>query len=175
MICFRRGFFVLPRRFTTSAVSVSSLNCRPMGVLLAMQGPSVLSKNPMRLVTFTVGNLPPQAGVLIDGDRKVLPVEGSVLDLVEGGEEALEAGRKLVKTKAGTLERKDVRLLAPIPRPPQMRDFLCFEQHLIQAFKAIGRTPPQAWYERPLFYHPSRFSVCGPETDVRWPAYSEKI
>ena len=27
---------------------------------------------------------------------------------------------------------------------------------LAQAFKALGRTPPQARYERPIFYHPSR-------------------
>jgi 2-keto-4-pentenoate hydratase/2-oxohepta-3-ene-1,7-dioic acid hydratase in catechol pathway len=56
-----------------------------------------------------------------------------------------------------------------------MRDFLCFEKHLVQAFKAIGRTPPQAWYERPIFYHPSRFSVCGPDAEVPWPAYCEKL
>jgi 2-keto-4-pentenoate hydratase/2-oxohepta-3-ene-1,7-dioic acid hydratase in catechol pathway len=56
-----------------------------------------------------------------------------------------------------------------------MRDFLCFEKHLVQAFKAIGKNPPQAWYERPIFYHPSRFSVCGPDAEVPWPRYSEKL
>src|SRR5467141_3567884 len=56
-----------------------------------------------------------------------------------------------------------------------MRDFLCFEKHLLQAFQAIGKKPPQAWYERPLFYHPSRFSVCGPDAEVPWPSYSESL
>ena len=70
---------------------------------------------------------------------------------------------------------ENVTLLAPIPQPPQMRDFLCFEKHLVQAFQAIGKTPPQAWYERPIFYHPSRFSVCGPDAEVPWPAYCEKL
>src|SRR2546423_15584051 len=62
-----------------------------------------------------------------------------------------------------------------------MRDFLCFEKHLVQAFEAVGRlrgTPtsiPQAWYERPIFYHPNRFSVCGPDADVPWPSYSERL
>jgi len=130
----------------------------------------------MRLVTFTVGSGPPRAGVLVEGDQKVFPIQGkTVLDIVEGGEEALEAVRQLLKTRAASVERKDVRLLAPIPAPPQMRDFLCFEKHLLQAFKAIGREPPRAWYERPLFYHPSRFSVCGHETEVKWPAYSERM
>jgi 2-keto-4-pentenoate hydratase/2-oxohepta-3-ene-1,7-dioic acid hydratase in catechol pathway len=45
----------------------------------------------------------------------------------------------------------------------------------VQAFRAIGSEPPRAWYERPIFYHPSRFSVCGPEAEVPWPAYCEKL
>ena len=32
---------------------------------------------------------------------------------------------------------------------------------------------PQAWYERPLFYHPNRLNVIGTDEDVRWPAYSQ--
>ena len=33
-------------------------------------------------------------------------------------------------------------------------------------------TVPQAWYERPLFYHPNRLNVIGTDEDVQWPAYS---
>ena len=32
------------------------------------------------------------------------------------------------------IDTASVKLLAPLPAPPQMRDFLCFEKHLIQAF-----------------------------------------
>lgn len=145
----------------------------------------------MRLVTFTVGNAAPRAGALVDGERKVLdlqaaygrlyhgtsPVLDSVLAIVEAGEQALDTIGQLLKSPslAVTHSRDDVRLLAPIPVPPQMRDFLCFERHLVQAFQAIGKKPPAAWYERPIFYHPSRFSVCGPDADVPWPAYCEKL
>ncbi len=31
---------------------------------------------------------------------------------------------------------------------------------------------PQAWYERPIFYHPNRMNVIGTDEDVVWPAYS---
>jgi 2-keto-4-pentenoate hydratase/2-oxohepta-3-ene-1,7-dioic acid hydratase in catechol pathway len=74
-----------------------------------------------------------------------------------------------------------VRLLAPVPVPPQMRDFLCFEKHLQQAFAAVAKLRgteariPKVWYERPIFYHPSRFSVCGTEADVPWPGYTERL
>jgi 2-keto-4-pentenoate hydratase/2-oxohepta-3-ene-1,7-dioic acid hydratase in catechol pathway len=97
--------------------------------------------------------------------------------MIEGGQAALDLASALVKrpSKSSIFPAGRVRLLAPIPQPPQMRDFLCFEKHLLQAFRAIGRTPPQAWYERPIFYHPNRFSVCGTDTDVPWPAYSERM
>ena len=134
----------------------------------------------MRLVTFQVGSLPPRAGALADGGRSVVDLSSgfsSVLAIVEGGEAAFEGAAGLLKhpSREALFAAGEVRLLAPIPQPPQMRDFLCFEKHLLQAFKAIGRTPPQAWYERPLYYHPSRFSVCGPEAEVPWPAYCEKL
>jgi 2-keto-4-pentenoate hydratase/2-oxohepta-3-ene-1,7-dioic acid hydratase in catechol pathway len=134
---------------------------------------------------------PLRAGALVEGDSKVLdlqaaygrvyhgsaPALASVLAMVEAGDEALDIAAQLLKAQSPgvTLPRSELALLAPIPQPPQMRDFLCFEKHLVQAFRAIGRTPPQAWYERPLFYHPSRFSVCGPEAEVPWPAYCEKL
>lgn len=145
----------------------------------------------MRLVTFTVGSAAPRTGALLDGDRKVLdlqaaygrlyhgtsPVLDSVLAIVEAGEQALDTLDQLAKSPSPAVmhSRDDVRLLAPIPAPPQLRDFLCFEKHLVQAFQAIGKKPPAAWYERPIFYHPSRFSVCGPDAEVPWPSYCEKL
>jgi 2-keto-4-pentenoate hydratase/2-oxohepta-3-ene-1,7-dioic acid hydratase in catechol pathway len=144
----------------------------------------------MRLVTFTVGSAP-RTGALVEGDSKVVdlqaayarlyhgssPVLDSVLAIVEAGEQALDTIGQLVRSPSPAVmhARSDVRLLAPIPLPPQMRDFLCFERHLVQAYGALGKKPPAAWYERPIFYHPNRFSVCGPDADVPWPAYSERM
>src|SRR5262245_43362778 len=116
----------------------------------------------MRLVTFTVGNTPARTGALVEGDRKVLdlqaaygrtsqggsPVLEPMLNVVTAGDEALDTIGQLIEASHPSVQfgREEVRLLAPVPVPPQMRDFLCFEKHLVQAFKAIGRTPPQAWY-----------------------------
>jgi 2-keto-4-pentenoate hydratase/2-oxohepta-3-ene-1,7-dioic acid hydratase in catechol pathway len=151
----------------------------------------------MRLVTFTVGNTPQRTGALIEGDRRVLdlqaaygrvyhgssPLLHSMLHIVEAGDAALDAIGQVLKapSPAVTFNRDEVTLLAPIPVPPQMRDFLCFEQHLRQAFEAVAKirgTPPripEVWYERPIYYHPSRFSVCGTGADVPWPRYCEKL
>jgi 2-keto-4-pentenoate hydratase/2-oxohepta-3-ene-1,7-dioic acid hydratase in catechol pathway len=135
----------------------------------------------VKLVTFTIAGSgsarAPAPGVLIDGGTRVaaLPGFSSVLEIAEGGQNALDRAAEALKHSPDVLNRQTVTLLAPIPHPPQMRDFLCFEKHLVQAFRAIGKNPPQTWYERPVFYHPSRFSVCGPEAEVPWPAYTERL
>ena len=167
----------------------------------------------MKLVTFLSGDGATRSGVLIDHDQKVVdlqaahvarwkqasPALASVLAIAEGGQDALDRAQETVKDAASDsiVERKGVKLLAPIPAPPQMRDFLCFEKHLQQAFKAARQVRantmpdpvaamkeleakgvlivPQAWYERPLFYHPNRLNVIGTDEDVHWPAYSNLI
>ena len=134
----------------------------------------------MRLVTFRIQGRSPAPGALVAGGTKVAALKGfrSVLEIIEGGQNALDRAYESLK-RAPTVD--NVELLAPIPHPPQMRDFLCFEQHLRQAFEAVAKlrgTPariPEVWYERPLFYHPSRFSVCGPDADVPWPRYTERL
>lgn len=166
----------------------------------------------MRLVTFQLAGRPPAAGALVDDDTRIVdlqaahvehwsdpsPMLSSVLAMAETGEAALAlASETIIRAKkAGTnlIGRDGVRLCAPIPHPPQMRDFLCFEKHLVQSFRQarIARSKqfsdpeqamadmeqqgilaiPQAWYERPIFYHPNRLDVIGHDDDVFWPEYS---
>ena len=146
-------------------------------------------------MTFQQRNGRPRAGALLAGGRvldlqaahrgrykKSSPLLVSILAMAEAGENSLDLASSLLKKpfKNSILEKRPV-LLAPIPCPPQMRDFLCFEKHLVQAFEAVAKlrgTPariPQIWYQRPIFYHPNRFSVCGPDADVPWPAYTERL
>jgi 2-keto-4-pentenoate hydratase/2-oxohepta-3-ene-1,7-dioic acid hydratase in catechol pathway len=136
-------------------------------------------KTAVKLVTFRIatGTHAPAPGALIERGTQVaaLPGFASVLEIVEGGPSALERAQDSIRRSPTVVPLENVTLLAPIPCPPQMRDFLCFEKHLLQAFHAIGKNPPKAWYERPLFYHPNRFSVCGPDAEVPWPAYTERL
>jgi 2-keto-4-pentenoate hydratase/2-oxohepta-3-ene-1,7-dioic acid hydratase in catechol pathway len=138
----------------------------------------------MRLVTYRVGNLPARPGALVDGGRAVAALPApSVLAIVEGGQNALDRAAEALKgpSREAVLPLAEVTLLAPIPQPPQMRDFLCFEKHLQQAFAAVAKLRgteariPKIWYERPIFYHPNRFNVCGTGADVPWPRYSERL
>ena len=166
----------------------------------------------MRLVTFQVAEGRSAAGALVDGDTRIVDLQAaymdrwsepslmlsSVLAMAETGEAALRLASDMIAgaTRAGTnlIDRNGVRLCAPIPSPPQMRDFLCFEKHLVQAFQQgrIVRSKqfpdpeqamadmetqgilsiPRTWYERPIFYHPNRLDVIGHDEDVLWPDYS---
>jgi 2-keto-4-pentenoate hydratase/2-oxohepta-3-ene-1,7-dioic acid hydratase in catechol pathway len=117
------------------------------------------------------------------------------------GEDALYRARNVIadarRTGRGLIDSAAVKLLAPLPLPAQMRDFLCFEKHLLQSFARLRQvraaaapdpekalremeaqgtfSVPKIWYERPSFYKPSRFAVCGTGQDVAWPAYSQTI
>lgn len=146
----------------------------------------------MRLVTFESGSGQRLGAVIDDGQTVVdlqaaqqskgnsAPELDSMLALIEAGEPGLDLARELIETASAEcrLPMADVRLLAPLPRPTQMRDFLCFEEHLknsfAQAEKLTGqaREIPAVWYEQPIYYKANRFSVIGPDQDVVWPSYS---
>ena len=131
------------------------------------------------------------------------PALASLQSLIEGGPAALGLARHALDHVAGAeprgtwVKREAVPLLAPLPRPVQMRDFLGVEQHLKQSFRssmelvaaqapdpeqalramqASGRFEvPQVWYEIPIYYKCNRFSVVGPDHDVRWPRYARLL
>ena len=101
----------------------------------------------MRLITFTASGAQ-RVGAFVDNDRRVVdfvaasggsdPAFSSMQALIEAGTPALDRARAIVadaqRSGRGVIDAAAVKLLAPLPAPPQMRDFLCFEKHLIQAF-----------------------------------------
>ncbi|MDX2150453.1 MAG: fumarylacetoacetate hydrolase family protein [Bryobacteraceae bacterium] len=70
---------------------------------------------------------------------------------------------------------EDVRLLAPIPDPPSLRDFYAFEDHVKRGFEKRGEPVPPEWYEIPVYYKSGHANILGPDQDVRWPAFTEKF
>ncbi len=123
----------------------------------------------MRLVTYDAMNTSPPAPRvgMMAGDG------GTVIDLAFGGDMVafIEAGSPLETTipVPGM-----VRLLAPL-RPRSLRDFLAFEGHMRNAFGQLGREIPNEWYEVPAYYKGMPDTVIGPEDEIPWPAYSDKL
>lgn len=72
-------------------------------------------------------------------------------------------------------DRANVGLLAPLPRPASLRDFLAFEAHAKVGFARRGESIPDAWYQMPVYYKGNHRAIIGPDADVRWPRYTEKL
>jgi 2-keto-4-pentenoate hydratase/2-oxohepta-3-ene-1,7-dioic acid hydratase in catechol pathway len=166
----------------------------------------------MKFVTFAWGAGRPRPGVVIgtpDAPRvldlraafatgrgtKDSEPPSSILAIIEGGERAIDAVRLLVEGFAPDRDLShslaDVALLAPVPEPPQMRDFSVFPGHIRNAPAGMQRIAarkqgdesaaraiqplkdvPQVYRDRPIYYITNRFSVSGPDSDVVWPDYS---
>ncbi|MEN9937425.1 MAG: hypothetical protein RLZZ387_4004 [Chloroflexota bacterium] len=63
----------------------------------------------------------------------------------------------------------EVRLLAPLSRPPSLRDFYAFEEHVATANRQRGREVPVNWYSFPVFYFGNAAAIYGPGADVPMP------
>jgi 2-keto-4-pentenoate hydratase/2-oxohepta-3-ene-1,7-dioic acid hydratase in catechol pathway len=122
----------------------------------------------VRWVTYD-GGAGPRAGIL-DGEtvRGLRPGVG-LLSLLEAGDDALgEAGDAARRAPDEVRPLNDVRLLAPLPRPPSVRDGLCFLDHLRGSYRALGRSQElhPAWSEGPAFYFSNAAAIVGPHDDV---------
>ncbi len=63
----------------------------------------------------------------------------------------------------------DVKLLAPLPNPRSFRDYISFEQHLLNASSKFGHKVAPEWYEMPIFYFTNHQAIFGPGADVPRP------
>ncbi len=65
-----------------------------------------------------------------------------------------------------------VRLLPPVRRPPSIRDFYAFEQHVRTARQRRGLEMHPDWYELPVFYFTNPSTILGPDDLVAMPRTS---
>jgi fumarylacetoacetate (FAA) hydrolase len=76
---------------------------------------------------------------------------------------------------AATWRAADVQLLAPVPRPPSIRDFFAFEQHIATARANRGATVPAEWYEFPVFNFTNPAAITGPDIEIPYPAGTAEL
>ncbi len=109
----------------------------------------------------------------------------TVLDVIAQGPETLAqlqtlSWRVFNRVKPGTedeglkrLERS--RLLAPIPKPPTLRDFYAFEEHVKAARAKRGLDMVPEWYEIPVFYYSNPNAIYGPDDEIPIPSYTKAL
>jgi 2-keto-4-pentenoate hydratase/2-oxohepta-3-ene-1,7-dioic acid hydratase in catechol pathway len=89
-----------------------------------------------------------------------------------------EANFKIVKELGAVKPHyslDEVKLLAPLPNPRSFRDYIGFEQHMLNASKSFGHTIGQEWYEMPIFYFTNHHAIYGPEDEIQRPDGEEKL
>ncbi len=156
----------------------------------------------MKLATYE-RNGKQTIGVVDTGKNEVLdlaaasgnkPAFASMLTLIEAGTSALDEARKLASEwkKDAVAPLSDIKLLAPVPVPTQMRDASVYATHVRNAPRGMQRwlarktggeeaaakiqaepDVPPVYRQLPVYYITNRFSVVGPDTIVQWPRYSE--
>jgi 2-keto-4-pentenoate hydratase/2-oxohepta-3-ene-1,7-dioic acid hydratase in catechol pathway len=114
-------------------------------------------------------------------------VPPSMLGFLQGEEKSMEAAKKTIAYINGRLKkgempigpkgeklvynRNEVRLLAPVPRPNTLRDWLCFEEHLKMGAEKLGKKVPELWYKLPECYKGNPCTVIGTDDEIWWPSW----
>src|ERR1700761_8300303 len=121
----------------------------------------------MKWVTFRDGD-GARAGVLSGGEIHALQLGVSLLELIGSGAAGLQEVGEDALRSAPTVSLGQVTLAAPIPRPPSIRDSLCFLEHMrnCQAAMGGGSKTPGTGFRRST--SPARRLFSGRMTTPRW-------
>jgi len=121
-------------------------------------------------------------------------VPAAMLELLEGGDSAMAAarqaleyavrcgeslqgpeGERVIYAYDGDRLPEGVRIIAPLPNPPSLRDFIAFEEHIAATSKKRGQPIPPEWYKAPAYYKGNHRTIIGPDEDLPWPLETTKL
>ena len=114
----------------------------------------------------------------LEGGRSTMAAANQALDHIIRLKDARgPQGETIVYAGAGeTAGRVDrIRLLAPIPNPPSLRDFIAFEEHIAATSKKRGQPIPPEWYKAPVYYKGNHRTIIGPDQNLPWPLETTKL
>ncbi|MET9995008.1 fumarylacetoacetate hydrolase family protein [Streptomyces mutabilis] len=123
----------------------------------------------MKLTTLLTDD-GPRVGVR-DGDSvRVLPTPETLLQVIEGGREALDDVARRVRD--GAVLPLDEAVFGPLLQPPSIRDYLTYENH-VTALMTGG--VPEGWYTEPGFYFSNPVAVVAPYAPVPVPPGAQRF
>lgn len=119
--------------------------------------------------------LPTRMLELIEAGPDAWRLASDLLD--EAAADGAVAGRELPRSAPDELgaPADRVRLLAPLPDPPSLRDFFVFEEHVAAGFARRGEPIPQPWYELPVYYLTNHRAILGPDEQIPWPSFTREL
>jgi 2-keto-4-pentenoate hydratase/2-oxohepta-3-ene-1,7-dioic acid hydratase in catechol pathway len=124
----------------------------------------------MRFVTIRDQQGVDRAGRWIGDKIHLLRDAASLLELLgDDGERLAAAGARAETDPAAVIDAAMATLRPPIPRPPTIRDFYAFEQHVKAGRKSRGLEMIPEWYEIPVFYFTNPSALAGHGEEVAVP------
>ncbi|MGN6464436.1 MAG: fumarylacetoacetate hydrolase family protein [Rhizobiaceae bacterium] len=162
----------------------------------------------MRLATFENGHGERRIAIVVGAENRLfdlaaaadragrhVPAFASMTALTEAGRRGLDEAGELLSQRQQEEDLfhalSDVKLLAPLPEPRQMRDGMSFEEHIRRSGRGMRKlfakdaaaaaaidaepvAPLADVYRRmPIYYITNRLIVRGPEATITWPRYSK--
>jgi fumarylacetoacetate (FAA) hydrolase len=133
----------------------------------------------MRYLTFSAPDESAvRLGALTANNRVVSLDEAGLasdmLALIRAGASAWEQASEYVHQAQGNWALEEVSVLAPF-RPPSLRDFYAFEEHVATAHANRGKEVPKEWYEIPVFYFSNPNPIFGPGEDMPMPTATQAL
>lgn len=135
----------------------------------------------MKFVTFKTASDQVRSGWLTQGgvvdmvhasnDR--LPAD--ILTLIEGYEQHRSLVAELAQTTPAHHSLAEVQLLPPLPNPRSFRDFIGFEEHMLNASAQFGHQLAPEWYDMPVFYFTNHQQLTGPGAAIARPAGETRL
>ena len=120
----------------------------------------------MRWCTYSTVSSGPAVG-LVDGPTVYgLRAPGTLIEILGTPEALAQAAHSARTSPSETLPLAEVRLHAPVPVPPSVRDFMAFEEHVVTSSNALGLQVDPLWYEIPVFYFSNPAAIRGPHDPV---------
>jgi len=130
----------------------------------------------MRWATFADRQGRERVGLAVGEALHALEPGVRLVDLLgDEGQRLEEAGQRSRANPVEVFEISSLRLGAPIPSPPSVRDFYAFEQHVRTARQRRGLEMDPDWYELPVFYFTNPAAIVGPFDDVAVPPGTEQL
>lgn len=115
---------------------------------------------------------------VVDDDH-LLPFAREGAEVPAGGAQDALVAAAMARTAppavSAPVPLADARLLAPVGRPPSVRDFYAFEAHVATARRGRGMEVDPDWYELPIFYFSNPASIVGPDAVVTAPPGCERL
>jgi 2-keto-4-pentenoate hydratase/2-oxohepta-3-ene-1,7-dioic acid hydratase in catechol pathway len=114
---------------------------------------------------------------VVEGDEILALEPGQTLLglLGDDGERLASAADRARSDPSDVHRLETATLLAPIPRPPSVRDFYAFEQHVKTARQRRGLEMDPDWYELPVFYFSNPAAIVGPHDEVPVPPGTRQL